>query len=70
MTADDLKRIAERYSELMRPGEWPRMTDAQKPSVARLNLVRFDTRRALPMRNDGMISRRRNNCLRLQAQSI
>jgi hypothetical protein len=30
MTADDLKGIAERYAELMRPGEWPRMSDAQK----------------------------------------
>jgi hypothetical protein len=30
MTADDLKRIAERHTELMRPGEWQHMTDAQK----------------------------------------
>jgi hypothetical protein len=30
MTADDLKRIAERYTELMHPGEWQHMTDAQK----------------------------------------
>jgi hypothetical protein len=30
MTADDLKRIAERYTELMHPGEWPHMTDAQR----------------------------------------
>jgi hypothetical protein len=29
MTADDLKRIAERYTEL-HPGEWQPMTDAQK----------------------------------------
>jgi hypothetical protein len=30
MTANDLKRIAERYTELMRPGEWSRMSEAQK----------------------------------------
>jgi hypothetical protein len=30
MTADDLKRIAERYTELTHPGEWQHMTDAQK----------------------------------------
>jgi hypothetical protein len=30
MTADDLKCITERYSELMRPGEWPRISDAKK----------------------------------------
>jgi hypothetical protein len=30
MTSDDLERIAERYTELMHPGEWPRMSDAQK----------------------------------------
>ena len=30
MTADDFKRIAERYTELMNPGEWSRMSDAQK----------------------------------------
>ena len=30
MTADDLRGIAERYAELMRPGEWLRMSDAQK----------------------------------------
>jgi hypothetical protein len=30
MTADDFKRIAERYTELMSPGVWADMTDAQK----------------------------------------
>jgi hypothetical protein len=30
MTTDDLKRIAARYTELMSPGVWPDMTDAQK----------------------------------------
>jgi hypothetical protein len=30
MTADDFKRIAARYTELMHPGEWARMSDAQK----------------------------------------
>lgn len=30
MTADDFKRIAERYTELMNPGLWPDMSDAQK----------------------------------------
>jgi hypothetical protein len=30
MTADDLKRIAERYTELMSRGVWADMTDAQK----------------------------------------
>jgi hypothetical protein len=30
MTADDLKRIAERYTEPMHPGEWQHMTDTQK----------------------------------------
>jgi hypothetical protein len=30
MTADDLKRIAERCTKLMHPGEWPHMTDAQE----------------------------------------
>jgi hypothetical protein len=30
MTSDDLKRIAERYTELMSPGVWADMTDAQK----------------------------------------
>jgi len=29
MAADDLTRIAERYTELMHPGGWPRMSDAQ-----------------------------------------
>jgi hypothetical protein len=30
MTADDFKRIAARYTELMHPGEWARMSDGQK----------------------------------------
>jgi hypothetical protein len=30
MTEDDLKRIAERYTELMSPGVWADMTDAQR----------------------------------------
>jgi hypothetical protein len=30
MTVDDMTRIAERYSELMRSGKWQRMSDAQK----------------------------------------
>jgi hypothetical protein len=30
MTADDLKCIAERYTELINPGQWVGMTDPQK----------------------------------------
>jgi hypothetical protein len=30
MTADNLKCIAERYTELINPGQWIGMTDAQK----------------------------------------
>jgi hypothetical protein len=30
MTADDLKRSAERHIELTRPGEWQHLTGAQK----------------------------------------
>lgn len=36
MTADDFKRIAERYSELIHPGEWRRMSDAQRAGEAAL----------------------------------
>jgi hypothetical protein len=33
MTEDDLMRVAARYTELVRPGEWPRMSDRQKGVV-------------------------------------
>ena len=39
MSAEDLKRIAERYTELMNPGTWHDLTDAQK-AVALLQVVK------------------------------